>query len=274
MPYIASFRSPTDDAEVLLRRVRAAIALGRRALGHVIEQRLRRGADDGHDVGTREARSLGLHRVVVDVAGGHDDVFQGQLGRRKARLVGLARLARAIDALERPARLGLEGAPTRGRGGAALDLDIAFAVRDLLGRLLHVGRPLEERAAEEVGDAAARGPGLVDAVDEHVGERRALPIGARDAVRARDRALDADGRVPIDEALHVVGDVGRRGAAGVDDGVIDGNFGHGAARWCVPRRLSTRCAPVPPPQASNGDRSIRVSRSRGLMRAFALRARR
>ena len=39
-----------DDLEVLLRRERAAVPLGRRPFRHVVEERLRGRADDGHDV--------------------------------------------------------------------------------------------------------------------------------------------------------------------------------------------------------------------------------
>jgi hypothetical protein len=52
----------------------------------------------------------------------------------------------------------------------------------------------------------------VQAIDQLVGERRALGVGADHPVGAGDGALDPDGGVPIDEALDVVGDVGREGA--------------------------------------------------------------
>ncbi len=61
--------------------------------------------------------------------------------------------------------------------------------------------------------------GLEVAVDAGVDERRALGVGAVDAVGAQDGALDADGGVRVDEALHVVGDVAGERAALVDDGV-------------------------------------------------------
>ena len=62
------------EAEVLLRGVGAAEALGGQAVRHVVEQALRRGADDGDHVGAGAGGRLGLHDVLVDVAGGDDDV--------------------------------------------------------------------------------------------------------------------------------------------------------------------------------------------------------
>src|SRR5665647_480959 len=76
------------EAEVLLRRVGAAEALGGLAEGHVVEQALRRRADDGDHVGAGASRGLGLRRVLVDVAGGDDYVH-----------VGLERLAGLGDEL-------------------------------------------------------------------------------------------------------------------------------------------------------------------------------
>ncbi len=51
-------RAP-DDPEVLLRREGAAVSLGRRPVGDVVEQRLGRGADDGDDVRSRGRGRLG-----------------------------------------------------------------------------------------------------------------------------------------------------------------------------------------------------------------------
>ena len=62
------------EAEVLLRGVGAAEALGGLAVGHVVEQALRRGADHGDHVGAGARGGLGLSGVLVDVAGGDDHV--------------------------------------------------------------------------------------------------------------------------------------------------------------------------------------------------------
>src|SRR5665647_2006199 len=68
------------EAEVLLGGVGAAEALGGLAVGHVVEQALRRGVDDGDDIGAARPGSLGLGGVLVDVAGGDDHVDVGLQG--------------------------------------------------------------------------------------------------------------------------------------------------------------------------------------------------
>src|SRR5262249_29012201 len=103
-------------------------------------------------------------------------------------------------------------------------------VGERLGRILDAPGALEERGAQEEGDAAPHEPVRVEPIDELVDEGRALRVRAHHPVGARHRALDADSGVPVDEALDVVGDVGREGPAGVDDGGIHGNRGHGQLR--------------------------------------------
>ena len=68
------------EAEVLLGGVRAAEALGREAIGHVVQQALCRGADHGDHVGAGARGGLRLHDVLVDVAGRDDDVDPGLVG--------------------------------------------------------------------------------------------------------------------------------------------------------------------------------------------------
>ncbi len=129
------------EAEVLLRRVGAAEALGGLAEGHVVEQALRRGADDGDHVGAGACGRLGLGGVLVDVAGGDDHVDV-----RLERLAGLgdelvAARADGVDA--RDALLGeLLGA--RLCGGAPLVGHLGqrqVAGGDALGDLLRASCP-------------------------------------------------------------------------------------------------------------------------------------
>ena len=84
----------------------------------------------------------------------------------------------------------------------------------------------EQRATEEVRDAAPEEPRLRVAIDGEVHERRALIVDAVDAVRAQDRALDADRRVGVDVALHVVGDGRRKLAAPRDLLLVHGHGQH------------------------------------------------
>ena len=114
-----------DDAEVVLRRERAAVALGGRAVRHVVEQRLRGRADDRDDVCASGRRGLGLHGVVVDVARRDDDVLQGRRSRGDARAQRVPLLARAVDPPERRLRVRTERVArgVRPRAvGAAVDL--------------------------------------------------------------------------------------------------------------------------------------------------------
>jgi hypothetical protein len=67
---------------------------------------------------------------------------------------------------------------------------------------------------------------LLAAIDEQVHERRPLIVDAVDAVGARGGALDAHGRVRVDEPLHVVGNPPRELAARRDDLLIHGHPRH------------------------------------------------
>ena len=69
------------EPEVLLGGVRAGVAGAGGALGHVVQQRLPGGADDGDDVGAGAGGGLRLRDVLVDVAGGHDQVDPGTARR-------------------------------------------------------------------------------------------------------------------------------------------------------------------------------------------------
>ena len=59
---LASSRARAHDSEVLLGREGAAVALGGRAVGHVVEQRLRGRADDRDDVGAGVRGGLAWRR--------------------------------------------------------------------------------------------------------------------------------------------------------------------------------------------------------------------
>ncbi len=93
--------SGAHEAEVLLRGVRARIALTSRALGDVVEQRLPGRANDGDDVRPLAGRSLRLRDVLVDVAGGDDQVDPRPAGRvtdRRDHVLALA--AASVDPAE------------------------------------------------------------------------------------------------------------------------------------------------------------------------------
>ncbi len=76
-----SVQGRPHEAEVLLRGVGAGVPLAGGALGHVVEQRLPGRADHRDDVGALAGRGLGLRDVLVDVAGGDDQVDPRPLRR-------------------------------------------------------------------------------------------------------------------------------------------------------------------------------------------------
>jgi len=65
------------DAEILLRGVSAAEALGGGTVGNIIQQALGRGADDGDNLGSLQCRSLRLNDVFIYIACGDDAVKVG-----------------------------------------------------------------------------------------------------------------------------------------------------------------------------------------------------
>ena len=67
----------TERLQVLLRGIGSAKALGGGAERHVVEQALAGGADHGNDVGPLLCRGARLDHVLVDVAGGHDQIEPG-----------------------------------------------------------------------------------------------------------------------------------------------------------------------------------------------------
>src|SRR5262249_45117147 len=152
----------------------------------------------------RGARLVG---VVVDVAGGDDDVLERRPPDAQARAVGLAVAPGGVDALDGRARV------RRERAGELvarrLDPGVGLAaVGQRLGGLLRAYGPAREARPGQRGDAAPELAGRAGALDAGVDERHAVGIGALDAVGAQHGALDGDGGVAVDERLHVAGDVG------------------------------------------------------------------
>lgn len=119
----------THQAEVLLGGVGAAEALGGGAVGHVVQQGLAGGADDGDDVGALAGGGGGLHHVLIDVAGGHDQVDPGAL------LLAAVGGNEVLAALAAGADLGQALLHDRSQGG----VDVRLAVDGQLGQLQLVG---------------------------------------------------------------------------------------------------------------------------------------
>ena len=65
------------DAEVLLGSIGAAEPFGSGSVRHIVQQGLAGGTDDRDDVGALTCGGLGLHHILVDVAGGHYHIEVG-----------------------------------------------------------------------------------------------------------------------------------------------------------------------------------------------------
>ncbi|GAB1457708.1 hypothetical protein MASR2M48_30160 [Spirochaetota bacterium] len=89
------------DAEILLRGVCPAKALGCRPVWHVIKKALSRSPYDGYDVCPLLGSRRGLVDVFVDIAGGHDQVEErAVVAAPSIALGGSSRKAPAVlDAL-------------------------------------------------------------------------------------------------------------------------------------------------------------------------------
>ena len=201
------------DAEVLLGRVGAAESLGGGAVRNIVEQRLRRAADDGDHVGALLGGGFRLLHVVVDIAGGDDDVLPGRAIERSDAKVALALLALVDARLQLPDR----GARLRAHllaellvlgGGKRWQL---FGVRgDPLDRLQRIlARRRAQGAAQPVRRVPLQHAGVAQAVDHQIRQRSTAGTGAGDPEQPQDGALDGDRGVATDERLHA-----HRGAAG------------------------------------------------------------
>ena len=206
------------QAEVLLGGIGPGEALAGGALGHEVEQALPGAADDGDDVGALAGGVLGLRDVLVDVAGGDDEV--------DPRLAGcvadlgdhpLALDAATVDLLDAPAHR-LAGGGTGPDGVPALGEAEGHRTRGgLLGQHLEV----VGLAAEQGVPHRERQPVLeTDVGAHHVGEavdpRGALGVRTREAREAQGGALDAHGGVSLGRPDDRLADAAREGACLAD----------------------------------------------------------
>ena len=152
--------------EVLLGGVGAGEALAGRALGHEVEEALPGRADDRDDVGALAGRGLGLRDVLVDVAGGDDQVDPG--------------LRRGVADRARPAAR----APCGGRrcAGCRRRRPCAAALRARLSSWPSGSRNVTEPGGGLLGELAQVGA---------LGTAQGVPDGQRDAVLEPDVGADA-----------------------------------------------------------------------------------
>ncbi len=202
------------QAEVLLGGERAAEARRRRAVGHVVEQRLRRRADDRDALGAGARGRLGLDDVLVDVPGGDDRIEQRELFRRGARPAG----ARARPGWPGSAR----ASPRRGAPPSRASAGARTAPRPSSGR--RAGRPRRKRSAPPApGRCPSRAPLPAPACrtrwrdsTTRLGIGTSSRVHAVDPEQAQDRALGRDRRVLPGLLANPVGDLARQAPAAFD----------------------------------------------------------
>ena len=197
------------QAEVLLGGVGAAEALGGGAVGHVVQQGLAGGADDGDDVGALAGGGGGLHHVLIDVAGGHDQVDPGAL------LLAAVGGNEVLAALAAGADLGQALLHDRSQGG----VDVRLAVDGQLGQLQLVGghvlgdglgtlAGLHHGVADPEGGALGQRALVHQVVHHDAGQGDIGGVHTVNAQQAADGALDSHGGAAVDKALGVVGHAG------------------------------------------------------------------
>ncbi len=202
-------QSLAHDAEVLLGGERTAESLGRRAVGHVVEQALARGADYGDDVGALSGCGLCLYDIFVDVTRRYDYVEVGARPFADGGDVVFSTLAVGCDFGDAGVDIRFQrrfalGCRTYGRAG-----DVEFAGSDLLGDLLGRESRFDDRVAEEEQGAFAQYVFLPQLFHHHVRQRYRVGIHAVDADQTAQRPLDGYRRITFHKILHPVGDLAR-----------------------------------------------------------------
>ena len=200
------------EPEVLLGGVRAGVAGAGGALGHVVQQRLPGRPDDGDDVGPGAGGGLGLRDVLVDVAGGHDQVDPGTA--RRVAVGGdelLAAPAVGVDPGDAGGRGGVRRLP-RPVGVRARRAARSGRCRRRPARRGRAGRrrPGGERVPDRQRDAVLEAHLVADGVDHAVDPGHPvlgppLPrhrVGAGEPGQPQHRPLDGDGGVPVGEVDH------------------------------------------------------------------------
>src|SRR5205085_864035 len=193
---ISSSFIPARRAKVSLISCEAitvcAESLGGGAVRNIVEQRLRRAADDGDHVGALLGGGFRLLHVVVDVAGGDDDVLPGRAIERSDAKVALALLP-LVDA-----RLQLADRGARLRAHLLAELLVLgggkrwqlFVVRrDSLDRLQRIlARRRAQGAAQPVRRAPLQHAGVAQAVDHQIRQRSTAGTCAGDPEQPQDGA--------------------------------------------------------------------------------------
>ena len=225
------------EAEVFLGGVGAAEALGSGAVGHIVQQGLAGGADDGDNVGALAGGGGGLDNVLIDIAGGHNQVDPGAV--LLAAVGGdevLPALAAGADLLQACLHDGSKSRADVRLGVGGQGCQIQRAGGDLLSQGLRVPAGLYHGIAQPEGGTLRQGALFHQVVHYHAGQGDAQAVfagdiqglSAADAVdsqQAADGALHGHGGVPVDKPLGFVGNLGGVGAGLFNQFKIKVQFG-------------------------------------------------
>ena len=194
------------DAEVLLGGEGAAEALGRGAIGHIVQKALAGGADNGDHVGALACSCLGLYHVLIDVTRCHDDVEVGLGALTDGLEVVLAACPTRADACHALVDDGLQGVGNL-LGVTGDDLgDVQFVLGDLFGNLLRVQAGLNHGIGDEEQGTLVQHALVFQRLDHHIGQGHIVVVNTVDAHQAAQCALDSHRRVLLHEGLYILGD--------------------------------------------------------------------
>ena len=212
------------QAEVLLGGVGAAEALGGSAVRHVVQQGLAGGTDDSDDVGTLLGASLSLNDILVDVAGGHDDIQVGAFLVAPVAQVLVALGNVLVDASHSGVHHGLDGGANFRIGVSGNLAEIQLAGADSLCHALGILAGFHHSVADRPGGAHRQDGVGHQVVNDHVGHGDVHIVDAIDAQQTANRTLHRDGGMLIDKALGVVRHLSGRGTRLIDQLKIQAEF--------------------------------------------------
>ena len=202
----------THQAEVFLGGVSAAEALGGSAVGNIVQQTLAGGTDDSDDIRALLGASLGLDDILVNVAGGNDDVEVGAflVAKFVQERVALAHIA--VDPLQSGIHHGHDSSADFFGGVDGHLAQVQLTNADLFRHFLGIAAQLCHGVADVEGSAAGQNTLFLQVIHHDVGQGSVHIIDTVDAQQAADGTLHGNRGVVVDKGLHIVGHLGGAGA--------------------------------------------------------------